>query len=291
MDNRTPLNIVIVTGMSGSGKTTAMTVLEDMGFFCVDNIPVQLIPRFIDLIADSKESIRNIAFSVDVRGRGFFTGLSQRLSELKSSRDKVTVIFLDSSDGVLLKRYSETRRKHPLAQNIPIEEGFALERKYLEEIKGQSDYIIDTSSFTVHDFKRELKQFLQQSSKTESMVIILQSFGYRFGVPADTDVVFDVRFLRNPYFVPELKHLTGLDRKVVDYIGEDDNTTKFIEIIRAFVKFTVPLYEAEGKSYLTLSFGCTGGRHRSVTVVEEVKDIIASLGYLPVIKHRDIEKE
>ncbi len=291
MDSRYPLNIVIVTGMSGSGKTTAMAMLEDMGFFCVDNIPLQLIPKFIDLITDSKEDIRNIAFSIDVRGRGFFADLSRQLQALKSTKDKVTIIFLDSNDSVLLKRYSETRRKHPLAQDIPIEKGFQLERKYLEEIKSQADHIIDTSDFTVHDLKKELKLFIQQSTKTKSMTIILQSFGYRFGIPADTDIVFDVRFLRNPYFVPELKSSTGLDKDVIEYVKNNDITLKFLDLLKKFMEFTIPLYDAEGKSYLTISFGCTGGRHRSVTIVEEVKNMITDLGYIPIIKHRDIEKE
>ncbi len=266
-------------------------MLEDMGFFCMDNIPLQLIPKFIDLIADSKEDIRNIAFSIDVRGRGFFADLSHQLQALRSTNNTVTIIFLDSNDGVLLKRYSETRRKHPLAQDMPIEKGFILERKYLEEIKSQADHIIDTSSYTVHDLKKELKLFIQQSSKTKSMTIILQSFGYRFGIPADTDIVFDVRFLRNPYFVPELKNMTGLDKAVIEYVKKSEITMKFLGILRNMIEFTIPLYDAEGKSYLTLSFGCTGGRHRSVTIVEEVKEMITGLGYTPVIKHRDIEKE
>jgi UPF0042 nucleotide-binding protein len=291
MNNKAPLNIIIVTGMSGSGKTTAMAVLEDMGFFCIDNIPVQLIPKFIELIMDSKEDIKNIAFSIDVRGRGFFSGLSDQLRALKSTKNKVTIIFLDSSDSVLLKRYSETRRKHPLAQDMPIEEGFKLERKYLEEIKVQADYIIDTSNFTVHDLKRELLMFIQQSTKTKAMTIILQSFGYRYGIPPDSDIVFDVRFLRNPYFVPELKNFTGLNKDVIHFIKDNETTTKFLELLEHFLEFTIPLYDAEGKSYLTISFGCTGGRHRSVTIVEEVKNFITALGYSPIIKHRDIEKE
>jgi UPF0042 nucleotide-binding protein len=266
-------------------------MLEDMGFFCMDNIPLQLIPKFIDLITDSKEDIRNIAFSIDVRGRGFFADLPRQLQALKAMNNTVTIIFLDSNDSVLLKRYSETRRKHPLAQDMPIEQGFILERKYLGEIKSQADHIIDTSDFTVHDLKKELKLFVQQSTKTKSMTIILQSFGYRFGIPADTDIVFDVRFLRNPYFVPELKKLTGLDKAVIEYVKNSEVTMKFLGIVRTMIEFTIPLYDAEGKSYLTLSFGCTGGRHRSVTIVEEVKAMIAGLGYTPVIKHRDIEKE
>lgn len=291
MNTKKPLNIVIVTGMSGSGKTTAMAVLEDMGFYCIDNIPIKLIPKFIEILADSKEDIRNIALSIDVRGRGFFTGLSEDLRALKATRNKVTIIFLDSGDSVLLKRYSETRRKHPLAHDAPIEEGFALERKYLAEIQNLADRILDTSDFTVHDLKRELKTFVHQSTQTKSMTIILESFGYRFGIPVDSDIVFDVRFIRNPYFVPELKRLNGLDRSVADYVAGDDVTARFLGIIKQFMEFAIPRYDAEGKSYLTISFGCTGGRHRSVTIVEEVKSIITALGYTPVVKHRDIEKE
>ncbi len=283
--------MVIVTGMSGSGKTTAMAVLEDMGFFCIDNIPVKLIPRFIEIIKDSKEDIKNIALSIDVRGRGFFTGLSDELRALKATKNKVTIIFLDSNDSVLFKRYSETRRKHPLAHDMPIEEGFALERKYLKEIKNQADRILDTSNFTVHDLKKELKSLVQQSTQSKSMTIILQSFGYRFGIPVDSDIIFDVRFIRNPYFVPELKHCTGLDKSVIDYVKGDDVTTRFLDIIKRFMEFAVPLYDAEGKSYLTISFGCTGGRHRSVTIVDEVKNVITALGYTPIVRHRDIEKE
>ncbi|MGB9735563.1 MAG: RNase adapter RapZ [bacterium] len=291
MDDKSILNIVIVTGMSGSGKTTAMALLEDVGFFCVDNIPVQLIPKFIELIRDSKEDIRNIAFSIDVRGRGFFSGLSAQLQDLKSSGNKVTVIFLDSNDDVLLKRYSETRRKHPLAQDIPIEEGFKLERKYLEEIKTYADYTVDTSNFSVHDLKKELLMLVQQIAKTRPMTIILQSFGYRYGIPQDSDIVFDVRFLKNPYFVPELKNFTGLNKDVINYIKGDVITIKFLDFLKRFVEFTIPLYDAEGKSYLTISFGCTGGRHRSVTIVEEVKDFIIALGYSPIIRHRDMNRE
>lgn len=291
MNNKPVLNIVIVTGMSGSGKTTAMEVLEDVGFFCVDNIPVQLIPKFIELIKDSKEVIRNIAFSIDVRGRGFFSGLSEQLQSLKTSGNKVTIIFLDCNDSVLLKRYSETRRKHPLAQDIPIEEGFRLERKYLEEIKTYADYMIDTSDLSVHDLKKELLMLIQQVSKTKPMTIILQSFGYRFGIPQDSDIVFDVRFLKNPYYVQELKHFTGLHKDVISYIKNDNITTRFLDFLKGFIEFAIPLYDAEGKSYLTISFGCTGGKHRSVAIVEDIKNFINTLGYSPIIKHRDMDRE
>ncbi len=291
MDKKPPLNIAIITGMSGSGKTTAMAVFEDMGFFCIDNIPVQLTHKFIELIEDSKEDIINIALSIDVRGRGFFSGFSREFVDLKTTGNKVTIIFLDSNDNVLLKRYSETRRRHPLAHNIPIEEGFALERKYLEDIKVQADHIIDTSDFTVHDLRKELQMFVRQPSKNKSMTIILQSFGYRFGIPMDADIIFDVRFLKNPYFVPELKYLTGLKKDIIDYIKNDEVTIGFLEIIKQFMEFSIPLYATEGKSYLTISFGCTGGRHRSVMIVEEVKKIITAFGYSSIVKHRDIEKE
>ncbi len=290
MQDKQHLNIVIITGMSGSGKTSAMAILEDAGFFCIDNIPVQLIPKSIELIEASKEDIKNAALSIDVRGRGFFTDLVSEIIKLKST-NKVTIIFLDSSDNVLLKRYSETRRKHPLAHDIPIEQGFALERKYLEEIKSQADHIIDTSNFTVHDLKRELRLLIQQMSKEKSMTIVLQSFGYRYGIPLDSDIIFDIRFLQNPYFVESLKKLSGLDNAVIDYIKNNNTTKEFLELIRQFVGFAIPLYESEGKSYLTISFGCTGGRHRSVTIVEEVRVMIESIGYKPVVKHRDIEKE
>ncbi|MCL4477727.1 MAG: RNase adapter RapZ [Deltaproteobacteria bacterium] len=289
MQDKQHLNIVIITGMSGSGKTSAMAILEDAGFFCIDNIPVQLIPKSIELIEASKEDIKNAALSIDVRGRGFFTDLVSEIIKLKST-NKVTIIFLDSSDNVLLKRYSETRRKHPLAHDIPIEHGFALERKYLEEIKSQADHIIDTSNFTVHDLKRELRLLIKQMSKEKSMTIVLQSFGYRYGIPLDSDIIFDIRFLQNPYFVESLKKLSGLDNAVIDYIKNNNTTKEFLELIRQYVGFSIPLYESEGKGYLTISFGCTGGRHRSVTIVEEVRGMIESIGYKPVVKHRDIEK-
>jgi len=284
------LDIVIVTGLSGSGKSLAIRAFEDNGFFCVDNLPALLIPKFIDLCQDHREGVARIALGVDLRGEQFLQSWPNVLAQMRAAGHHIQVLFFDASDDVLLRRFSETRRPHPLAGTASIQEGISRERKALEAMRALADKIIDTSDFTVHEFKREIEQQFCQAPFSRRMAVFLTSFGYKFGIPHDTDIILDVRFLPNPYFVNELRDKTGLDSEVMNYVLQNDDTRAFLDRLYALLEFTLPLYEREGKSSLTLALGCTGGRHRSVVLVENLRQRL-SRGQLRIhVKHRDIDK-
>jgi UPF0042 nucleotide-binding protein len=283
------LDIIIITGLSGSGKSFAIRALEDNGFFCVDNLPALLIPKFIDLCHGYQEEIMRIALGVDLRGGQFLQALPQVLSDMRNASHHVQVVFFDASDDVLLRRFSETRRPHPLAAEGSIQDGISRERKALESIRALADKVIDTSDFNVHQLRREIEQQFCQAPQARRMSLFFTSFGYKFGIPHDTDMILDVRFLPNPYFVNELRPRSGLESEVKEYVLGNVETRMFLDRLYALLEFALPLYEREGKSSLTLALGCTGGRHRSVVLVEELQKRFGE--NFPVhIKHRDIDK-
>ena len=284
------LDIFIITGLSGSGKSFAIRAFEDNGFFCIDNLPAPLIPKFVDLCQGYQEDIMRVALGVDLRGSRFLQSLPQVLAELRAAGHHVQVLFFDASDDVLVRRFSETRRPHPLARQGSIQEGISWERKALESIRALADKVIDTSDFNVHQLKREMEQQFCEAPSARRMALFLTSFGYKFGIPHDTDIILDVRFLPNPYFVNELRHKSGLEKEVEEYVLGDAETRAFLDRLYALLEFTLPLYEREGKSSLTLALGCTGGRHRSVALVEELQKRFGGGSLRIHVKHRDIDK-
>ncbi len=284
------LDIIIVTGLAGSGKSFAIRAFEDNGFFCVDNLPPLLIPKFIELCHGYQEEIKRIALGVDLRGGQFLQSWPAVLAELRNSGHHVQILFFDASEDVLLRRFSETRRPHPLAGKGSIQEGISRERKALVAMRELADKVIDTSDFNVHQLKREIEQQFCQLSSSRRMTMFLTSFGYKFGIPHDTDMIFDVRFLPNPYFVNELREKSGLDPEVEDFVLKGEETRALLDRLYALLEFTLPLYEREGKSTLTLALGCTGGRHRSVVLVEVLQKRLAAAVYQIYVKHRDIDK-
>jgi RNase adapter protein RapZ len=284
------LDITIVTGLSGSGRSSAIRALEDNGFFCVDNLPALLIPKFIDLCHGYQEELRRIALGVDLRGGQFLQALPQVLADVTAAGHHVQILFFDAADEVLLRRFSETRRPHPLAGQDSVQEGIARERKALESIRALADKVIDTSDFNVHQLKREMEQQFCEAPSARRLALFFTSFGYKYGIPHDSDMILDVRFLPNPYFVNELRAKSGLDRGVDAFVLGNQETGLFLERLYALLEFTLPLYDREGKRSLTLALGCTGGRHRSVVLVEALRKKFAAGDYRIHVKHRDIDK-
>ena len=279
--------LIILSGLSGSGKSTAAKAIEDLGYFCIDNLPPTLIPTFIELCENSAEQIRKAALVMDVREGVFFERAPDVIAELKEKGHQVELLFLESSDQTLVKRYKETRRTHPLSTNGNILRGIHKERKILSKIKNLADYLIDTSELNVHQL-RELIQDTFEKTKSRGISINFLSFGYKYGFPYDADVILDVRFLPSPHFIEGLKGLTGSDRRVKDFVLKNEDTRKFIDKLVDILKFLIPRYEKEGKSYLTVSIGCTGGKHRSAVIVNEVAERFKHLS--PTVRHRDISK-
>ena len=280
-------NLVIISGVSGSGKSTAMNVLEDLGYYCVDNLPMTLLPKFIEICENSQGDINKIALVVDIREGVFFEGAPEVIRELKERGHPIDVIFLDSSDEALVKRYKETRRKHPLSGDGNILDGIAKEREMLSELKQLSSDSIDTSDYSVHDLKERIRSKFGKSS-SRSLLINILSFGFKHGYPYDADLVFDVRFLQNPFFVEELKDMNGLDEEIIRFVLSNDDTREYMKKLKDFLEFLIPRYEKEGRAYLTIAIGCTGGKHRSVVVAKELSEHFKHLA--PVTIHRDISK-
>jgi UPF0042 nucleotide-binding protein len=283
------MHFVIVTGLSGAGKSIAIKSFEDLGFYCVDNLPAALIPTFADLIVQSK--VDHVALGIDVRERDFFTGLFAALDRLENQGHELEILFLEAKEEVLMRRYSETRRRHPLAIDGSVSAGITSERLRLEGVRQRATRILDTSDLNAH----ELRAFIQgaySSQGTENRLqILVLSFGFKFGVPYNTDLVFDVRFLPNPHFDPELRPYSGRDLRVVQYIFAEPMARNFLTHLYEFLNMLVPLYEKEGKSYLTISIGCTGGKHRSVATAEELSQHLRQLGYRVACHHRDLAKD
>jgi len=287
-DSRPAGELVIITGMSGSGKASVLKAFEDLGFYCVDNLPVGLIPRFAELVGQSSE-IERTALVVDVReGRQ----LEELPQIVKSVRRMIStkVIFLEASDSVLLRRYSETRRPHPLGTKEPVKASLAAERRHLRHIRDLSDLVIDTSKFNVHELRAHVTNLFEKKENGRNILVSCVSFGFKHGVPDDADLVFDVRFLPNPHFVPEFRPLTGRHAKVARYIRSFPQTTEFIQRISDLLVYLLPHYIHEGKSYLTIAFGCTGGQHRSVMIAEDVAKKLKKAGYRIKVVHRDSPK-
>jgi UPF0042 nucleotide-binding protein len=284
------LDIFIITGLSGSGKSVAVRALEDNGFFCIDNLPALLIPKFIDLCEGYEEEITRIALVVDLRGGQFLQSWPQVLAEMRAAGHYVQVLFFDASDDVLLRRFSETRRPHPLAVQGSVQEGIARERKALEDMRELADKVIDTSDLNVHQLKREMEENFCQVQDSRRMSVFLTSFGYKYGIPHDSDIIFDVRFLPNPYFVNELRPRSGLESQIKDYVLRQQETGTFLDRLCSLLDYALPLYEREGKTSLSLAIGCTGGRHRAVVLIEELRERLKRNKFPIHVKHRDIDK-
>lgn len=285
------MRFVIVTGMSGAGKSTALRMLEDAGFFCVDNLPVMLIQRFADIAHDDKLEVDNVAIGVDIRSGEALGQLSLCLEELKKSNYNYEILFLDASEQALVKRYKESRRKHPLSAGGRINEGIAREREKIEFLKQRADYIIDTSTLLTRELKGVLDQIFVNGEAYNNIIITVMSFGFKYGIPRDSDLVYDVRFLPNPYYVPELKAMTGNDKPVADMVKDCGEYEQFMTRLCDMLEFLIPCYKREGKNQLVISIGCTGGRHRSVTVANDVQQRIQRLPYTIRLFHRDITKD
>jgi UPF0042 nucleotide-binding protein len=282
--------VVILTGPAGAGKSTAIKTLEDLGFFCVDNLPIILLPKFIELSQGSVEEISKIAMVMDIRERPFLKEYPRIFEEMRERGQKIELIYLEASDEAILRRFSETRRQHPLAEEGSVLEGIAIEREELADLKQLADQIIDTTHLNVHQLREVITQYFSHVTPEKKMFITLLSFGYKFGVPYNVDIVIDVRFLPNPYFVEGLKFLTGNDQSVIDYVMRSDDTQHFIEKFKGFLDFLLPRYEKEGKTYLTIGIGCTGGKHRSVVIANYLDKIIDQERYIIRVDHRDLNK-
>ncbi len=277
--------VVVITGMSGSGKASVLKAFEDLGYYCVDNLPLGLIPRFAELVVQSAE-IKRAALVVDVR-EGAQLGALPKIIEGIKRMIPTRVIFLEASDAVLVRRYSETRRPHPLGTDTTVKASLAAERRHLRRIRSIADLVIDTSKFNVHELRAHITQRFQKRKSGRNILVSCVSFGFKQGVPEDADLVFDVRFLPNPHFVPEFRPLTGRDPAVAKYIRSFPQTKEFIKRISGLLVYLLPHYIHEGKSYLTISFGCTGGQHRSVMIAEEVSELLRTAGYHVKVVHRD----
>ena len=283
------MEFVIVTGLSGAGKSRAVDALEDIGFYCVDNMPPKLLPKFAELCLQSKETLSRVAIVIDARGGELFDDLTESLDELKRQGGDYTLLFLECDDQVLARRYKETRRKHPLANGGSVIKAIEMERALLKSARSRTDYLIDTSHLSSAQLKERITTlFMGDTSK--AMLIQCMSFGFKYGFPAEADLMLDVRCLPNPFYVDELKRKTGLDADVRDYVLEKAETKGFQERMYAMIDYLLPLYINEGKSQLVIAIGCTGGKHRSVTLAEELAKHIAAMGHRVMVNHRDIEK-
>jgi len=282
--------LVIISGLSGSGKTHAIKCFEDLGFFCVDNLPPALLPKFAELCLQRGRDVQDVALGIDIRERGFFSDFFRNLETLKASGYAVELLFLEAKDEVLVRRFSESRRPHPLLPQASVLEGVQLERERLMDLRQNADRIIDTSDITVHELKDLLARQYLESVQGHRLTLSLLTFGFKFGVPYDIDLLFDVRFLLNPNFVPDLKELTGEDSRVQSYIRSDPNTKPLLDHLKSLFRFLLPLYEQERRSYLTVAIGCTGGRHRSVAIASMLKQTFAALGHDVSIRHRDLHR-
>lgn len=287
------MRLVIITGMSGAGKSTALKVLEDAGYFCVDNLPIALITKFADLIFTQSQEISKAALGIDIRSGQALEGLKKVLEEMTAKNYNYEILFLDAADEVLVKRYKETRRNHPLSIASRIERGIGLERERVEFLKEQADYILDTSQLLTRELKIEIEKIFIQDENFKNLFITILSFGFKYGIPQDSDLVFDVRFLPNPYYIEELRHKTGNDKEIQDYVMGFEPAHIFVDKLEGMLRFLIPNYILEGKNQLVVAIGCTGGKHRSVTLANEIYKRLREDGavYGIKIEHRDIEKD
>ena len=287
------MRFVIVTGMSGAGKTTALKMLEDMRYFCVDNLPIPLLEKFAPLMLETgSEEMQNAALGIDARSARNPEELLAVLDRMEAEGYRFEILFLDSEDQVLVKRYKETRRSHPLSMNGRVDEGIRLERERIGILRKRADYIIDTSRLLTRELKQELGRIFVQDQQFRNLVVSVLSFGYKYGIPQDADLVFDVRFLPNPYYVEELRYMTGLDEKVFRYVMDHPDAEEFLGYLQAMTEFLLPRYENEGKTNLVIAVGCTGGKHRSVSMARSLFECLQKAEkYSFRLEHRDIDRD
>lgn len=285
------MEFIIVTGMSGAGKSTAINCFEDMGYYCVDNLPPMLIPSFAELIVDKKQQYDKVVLGLDIRGGILFDDLFISLSTLKEKGYSYQIVFFDCDDDTLIKRYKETRRLHPLARNERINEGIQKERIILTEVKNRADYIMDTTRILPKHVKDLLYDIYKTKTDFKNLMITILVFGFKYGMPIDADLVFDVRFAPNPYYDPELKPLTGMDSKIQEFVMGFDVTKEFVTKLEDMIGFLIPQYMKEGKNQLVIGIGCTGGKHRSVVIGNHLYEFLKSSGNAVTIEHRDIDKD
>jgi UPF0042 nucleotide-binding protein len=283
------LDIFIITGLSGSGKSCAIAALEDTGYYCVDNMPVALLPKFVELPIESDSEIAGLAFVMDLREKGFLSMYPSIFESLKEKGYKLKILFLEADENILLERYSQTRRHHPMSQGKSLLEGIRTEQEQLKQLKTAADNIINTSHYNVHKLRSVIRNIALQSKNFAPMSINILSFGFKYGVPTDASLIMDVRFLLNPHFVDDLKALDGKSEKVKNYVLNNDDTRTFLKKYLDFLDYLIPLYEKEGKAYLTIGVGCTGGRHRSVVIAEAISKHINKPDRRIMITHRDID--
>lgn len=285
------MRFVIVTGMSGAGKSSALKMLEDIGFFCVDNLPVMLIEKFAEIAHDDQLEVDDVAIGVDIRNGEALNEMSLCLEELKKRNFHYEILFLDANEPVLVKRYKETRRAHPLSKKGRINEGIKKEREKIEFLRQRADYIIDTSSLLTRELKAEIEKIFVTGATYNNIIITVMSFGFKYGIPRDSDLVYDVRFLPNPYYNLNLRPLTGNDKPVADMVKDCAEYSIFMEQLTGMLEFLLPNYQKEGKNQLVISIGCTGGKHRSVTVANALCEQLSKLPYTVRLYHRDIGKD
>ena len=285
------MNFIIVTGMSGAGKSSAIKFFEDMGYYCVDNLPPTLIKNFAELIISQKDELSKVVLGIDIRGGILFSDLFSSLHDLAALGHTYEIVFFDCSDNELIKRYKETRRLHPLARSERVEEGIQREREILKEMRTKAHHIIDTSYMLPKDTKEVLYKIYSEQKAFNSLMITIVSFGFKYGMPIDADLVFDVRFAPNPYYIPEMRPYTGNDAIVSDYVMQFEVTQTFLEKLEDMIGFLVPNYMQEGKNQLVIAIGCTGGKHRSVTVANVLYRFLEDEGHTVIIQHRDIDKD
>lgn len=286
------MRFVVVTGMSGSGKTTAMKMLEDAGFYCVDNLPLLLVEKFVEMLAEPESEFNKIALGLDVRADIHFEEASDILKSIKEKGIPVEILFLDSDDRSLIKRYKETRRIHPLAQDGRVEDGVQKERQILEEIRKNADYVLDTTNLLTRELKAELDRIFVQNEAYNSLMITVLSFGFKYGIPTDADLVFDVRFLPNPYYIDGLRSKTGNDPEIQEYVMGFPEANEFLDKLTDMLEFLIPNYVKEGKYRLVIGIGCTGGKHRSVTLANALYNRLKDRGNYGIkLEHKDIDKK
>lgn len=286
------MRFVIVTGMSGAGKSTAMKMMEDIGFFCIDNLPIQLVDKLVEFYEKFESNIDKVAIGIDIRDKEGLEHIESTLTSLTEKKVLYDILFLDAENEVLIKRYKETRRNHPLAGRERIESGIVQEREKLEFLKENATYIIDTSQLLTRELKLELEKIFVQNQDYKNLFVTILSFGFKYGIPSDSDIVMDVRFLPNPYYVDGLRAKTGNDKEIQDYVMQFEDAQVFLDKLEDLVKFLIPHYIEEGKNQLVISIGCTGGKHRSVTLANELyKRLQSEKDYGLKIEHRDIAKD
>lgn len=285
------MRFVIVTGMSGAGKSCVLKMLEDAGYFCVDNLPIQLIMKMAALTFQEAEKISKVALGIDIRSGETLGELDEVLHNLETSGFQYEILYLDADTEVLVKRFKETRRAHPLAGSGRVDKGIEAERQKLEFLKEKADYIIDTSRLLVRELKEQIVKIYVNNESFSNFMVTVLSFGFKYGIPSDSDLVFDVRFLPNPFYVASLKQMTGNDQAVRDYVMNSENSKEFLSKLEDLVSFLIPNYIKEGKNQLVISIGCTGGKHRSVTLANELGDYLKQFDYGIKVEHRDITRD